>query len=272
MGTTVVTGVYGSGKTEFCVNLALRLRHCKSPDRRCNLHPCHCGPLVSGAVQPETCNPQSCTGVGIAGQARNDGDNNRNDGSVTIADLDVINPYFRSREKAAWLCDLGVDVMGDCLNNNTGQDLPAVSFGFLSRVRSGQNVVVDLAGGRLGLNLLASCYDALRACPGFEFLCVLNAYRRETSDGRKMADFVNEINSVSKIAVTGLVNNGHMLRETAAEHVLASQTEVLKAAEILGLPVKFTMLRRDIYAEIKDEIKSREVLVFDHPIMRESWQ
>ena len=89
-----------------------------------------------------------------------------------------------------------------------------------------------------------------------------------------MADFVRKINNISKLAVTGLVNNGHMLHETVASHVLASQRAALEAAKMLGkIPLRYTMLRRDIYEGIgADEIKSQEVLTFEKLAMRESWQ
>ena len=219
--TYIVTGHYGSGKTEFCVNLAKE---------------------IAGS------------GVG-----------------VTIADLDVINPYFRSREKADELEAQGITVMGDSLGNNTGQDLPAVSYAFLSRVRRGENVIIDLAGGLDGLKLMASCYDAIKSI-GYEFLCVLNLFRKDTSDVAKMVDFVCGVNRVSKIPVTGLVNNGHMLRDTTPEHVLVSQAAVLEAAWELKIPVKYTMISRDIYEEISDKIKSERVLIFDKLAMREDWQ
>jgi hypothetical protein len=218
MGTTVVTGYYGSGKTEFCVNLALSY------------------------------------GEG-----------------VTIADLDVINPYFRSREKAHELATQGITIMGDSLGNNSGQDLPAVSFGFLSAVRRGENVIIDLGGGLTGANLLAACRDALLAS-SYEFLCVLNLFRQETDSHRKMVDFVEGIFGKSGISVTGLVNNGHMLHHTTAEHVLASQNEVMEAAKILNLPLKYTLLKREIYEAVSCRIASEKVLIFDKLQMREEWQ
>ena len=222
--TYIITGHYGSGKTEFCVNLAM----------------------------------DAVTRTRV--------------GDVTIADLDVINPYFRSREKAQRLAAHGITVMGDCLDNNTGQDLPAVSFAFLSRIRSGRAVVVDLGGGKMGINLLASCYDAINSGINYEFLCVLNLFRKETSSPADMINFVRQINGTSKISVTGLVNNGHMLHDTTAQHVLASQQAVCEAAHVLGLPIKYTMLRRDILNEIEGEIKSEHVLAFDKLTMRETWQ
>jgi len=221
----IVSGFYGSGKTEFCVNLAMKLAQTYS--------------------QP-----------------------------VTIADLDVINPYFRSREKEAQLAAYGIRIMGNALNNNTGQDLPAVSYAFTSNIVRGENVILDLAGGEAGIKLLAYCYNAIAASPApIEFLCVVNAFRPETSTAGKMAGFVNQINAMSKLTVTGLVNNGHMLHDTTAKHILASQQAAQQAADMLGaIPLRYTMLRRDIYEDIADEIVSDEALVFDKLAMREDWQ
>jgi len=217
--TYIVTGPYGSGKTEFCVNLAKSLA--KDKDKK-----------------------------------------------VVIADLDTINPYFRSREKVEALRNHGITVMGDHLNNNTGQDFPAVSFAFLSAIGQDAHLIIDLAGGTQGLNLLAACYEALQ---DYEFLCVLNAFRPETSHAEKMVAFVQQVNGASKINVTGLVSNGHLLHFTEAADVLASQKEASLAASKLELPVSYILLKDHIYDQIKDEIKAEKVLTFDQLQMRQAW-
>ena len=217
--TYIVTGPYGSGKTEFCINLAKALAQDK-------------------------------------------------DKKVVIADLDTINPYFRLREKVEDLRNHGIEVMGDHLDNNTGQDVPAVSFAFLSAINRGEHLIIDLGGGKFGINLLAACYESLQ---GYEFLCVLNAFRPETSDAKKMVAFVQDINDSSKINVTGLVSNGHLLHFTEAADVLTSQKEAVSAAALLNLPLSYILLKDEIYGQIKDEIKSEKVLTFDRIQMRQDW-
>ena len=224
--THIITGHYGSGKTEFCVNLALDI-------------------------------------------ARNTGE------KVTIADMDVINPYFRSREKAQMLAAHGITVMGDCLDLNTGQDIPAVSYAFLSRINRGENVIVDLGGGENGIKLLAACYKTIIDNSeqwGYNFLCVLNLFRHETGTAEKMTDFIRHINSLCKIPITALVNNGHMLHDTEGRHVLESQSASLEVARTLGLPLQYNLIKSDVYEQIKGDIKSEKVLSFDSLQMREVWQ
>lgn len=216
--TYIVTGHYGSGKTEFVLNLARRLAA---------------------------------------------------EGRVTIADLDVINPFFRSREWAAKLAPLGIEVMGSALDNNTGQDIPALSFAFLSRIRAGENVIIDLAGGENGLKLLTNCHSAIN---NYRFFCVFNMYRPETNTSEKMIEFCQMVNAQSPLKLTGLVNNGNLLALTEGEHVLGSQGVVLVAGKALRLPLKYTLVQADIYAEIADKVLSEKVLTFVVPLMREAWQ
>ena len=217
--TYIVTGHFGSGKTEFCVNLALDM-------------------VQSGAV--------------------------------AVADLDVINPYFRSRERAKLFASLGIELVSDHLENNTGQDLPAVNFSFLSRAGKA-NLIMDLGGGLSGLRLLTACSHTIQKGGDYEFLCVLNPFRPDTDTIAKMVEFVNGINGASELKVTGLVNNGHMLHHTTADHVLESQEITMEIANILNLPLRYTLLRKDIYNEISDDLKSDKVLTFDKLQMREEW-
>ena len=217
----IITGIYGSGKTEFCVNLAMQLA--------------------------------------AAG------------GRVTIADMDVINPYFRSREREDFLAQYGIDVIGSGIANRNIQDLPSLDFSFIPRVRQGENVIIDLAGGENGLKLLARCYDALKAVD-YEFLCVFNSFRPDSSSVEKMVGFAQDVNNFAQIKLTGLVNNGNLIRETSAKDVLDSQDAVLAAGLRLGLPLRWTMFSKKIYEQIADEVKSEQVMVFDEPLMREKWQ
>ena len=218
--TIIVTGAYGSGKTEFCVNLALRFRE-ESREK------------------------------------------------ISIADLDVINPYFRSREKIDYLQQFDIEILGNSLPGKRGIDLPAVSFGFLPHVQRGERLIIDLAGGPAGLNLLAGLYERLGA---HDFLCVLNSYRPETNSKEKMLRFIRQTHDAGRLRVTGLVNNSHMIHETGPAHVLAGQEMILAVSKELDIPLVYTQLKRSVYEEIKDEIKSENLLIFEKLQMRETWQ
>jgi len=226
----IVTGHYGAGKTEFCVNFALSLRKITA-------------------------------------------------NKICIADLDVINPYFRSREKAEYLKGYDIEIEGNVTENSTGQDLPALSFAFLSRISQEQRVIVDLAGSANGLKVLASCYHMIK---GYELLCALNLYRLDTNSKEKMIEFINTVNEFSRLPVTGLINTSHMLHETEAAHILESQEVIASVSEELNIPFEYTHIKRSVYDQIMQMpsstevesasvIKSNEVLIFDKLQMRETW-
>ena len=217
-----MTGHYGSGKTEFCVNFALDI-HKQNPAQR-----------------------------------------------VYIADLDVINPYFRSREKAEDLTDFNIEIMGCVFANSSWQDFPALSYGFLSKIKAKENVIIDLAGSANGLKPLENCYGTI--VDDYEFFCVVNIFRNDTSNAEKIIEFVNNINQISKLPLTGLINNSNLVHETTAEHIIMSQDIVADAAKACGLPVKYMQIKSSIYPEVKGKIKAENILLFDKLQMREDWQ
>ena len=219
---TIVTGYYGSGKTEFCVNLALTERR--------------------------------------SGQIRD---------KIYIADLDVVNPYFRSRERREYLQRYNIEIVGDALPEYPGRDIPAVSFGFLSLADRGARLILDLAGGEIGLNIPAGCYDRLY---GHTLLCVFNLYRPQTDTPDKMIDFISAIHQTGKVRVTGLVNNSNMLRETTPRHILEGQDAILTVSAKLGIPLIYTQIKRSIYEQLSHPLLSEKVIVFDTLQMRKDWQ
>jgi len=220
MATTyIITGYYGSGKTEFSLNLAIYLV--------------------------------------------------RNGENVTIADLDIINPYFRSRQKANYLNSLGINIVGSALSNHTGQDVPAVSFSFISEINKGNCVILDLGGGEQGVKLLASSYKFIK---DYEFLCVVNLFRKETDNIQKMIDFISSINKTCPLKINALVNNGNLLQLTTPEDILKSQKEILQVANNFNIPLKYTLINSSIYESIKNKVVSQNVLTFNNLQMRDKWQ
>ena len=252
--TTIVTGYYGSGKTEFCINYALELRKRLAASKPFKIE-----------QNGEALN----TSLGTLSEAISKTLVSTAEQKIYIADLDVINPYFRSREKADYLERHNIQIVGNALGNNVGQDIPALSFNFLPLIKKGERVILDLAGGENGLNVLAGCYSSISS---YEFLCVFNLYREETNNVEKMIHFVNKINSISKLPITGIVNNGNMLHETNSEHILSSQKAILGVCQELNIPFRYTLVKNSVYRQVKDKILSDEVMVFNELKMREKWQ
>ena len=167
---TVVTGHYGSGKTEFCVSLAMLLaRHGYGPYER-----------------------------------------------LALIDLDIANPYFRSRERRAALEQVGVAVYGSAYDHEITAELPALGANIRAPLEdAGCRVIVDVGGndsGALVLNQFARYFDE----PSAIFLTVINANRPETSTVEGAMAHMAAIEESTHRSVDGVINNCHLLRETDA--------------------------------------------------------
>ncbi len=187
---------------------------------------------------------------------------------VSIADYDVINPYFRSRERAEFLKNFNIDILGNFTDNNPGTDLPSLSSNIYGPLSRDEFLVIDLAGSKNGLKPLALISESLNE--NCDFLCVLNAFRPDTKTPELMINNIRALQSFSGRKITGIVHNSHLVRETTAETVLYGQGLVREASEALGIPIVYTQLRSDIYEEIRGSIDGKAI-VFDKLSIRQDW-
>lgn len=166
----VVTGHYGSGKTEFCVSLAMLLAKCGyKPYER-----------------------------------------------LALIDLDIANPYFRSRERRETLEKAGISVYGSAYDHEITAELPALGADIRAPLEDkGCRVIVDVGGndsGALVLNQFAKYFtkeDSLS-------LIVINANRPETRRLEGAIEHLSAIEAKAHISIDGIINNCHLLKETDA--------------------------------------------------------
>jgi len=182
----IITGHYGSGKTEFSVNYAVKLANMGK--------------------------------------------------KVALADLDVVNPYFRSREKAEQLTQLGIRVIGSSIKG-ASVDVPAVSAEVYAPLQDeSYEAVLDVGGDPAGARTLAK-YHSYFVDGKYDLLFVVNANRPETQTADKAIEYLREIEKVSRAKVTGLINNTHLLKSTTVEDVLNGQKIVEEISQKLNIPI-----------------------------------
>ena len=166
----VVTGHYGSGKTEFCVSLAMRLAK-----------------------------------LGFGPYRR-----------LGLVDLDIANPYFRSRERRETLEAAGVKVYGSAYIHEITAELPALGADIRAPLEDADcRVIVDVGGndsGAVVLNQFGKYFDPEDAL----FLIVVNANRPETRDLEGALAHLRAIEQKTGRRIDGVINNCHLLRETDA--------------------------------------------------------
>lgn len=183
---SIITGHYGTGKTEFSVNLALALAH--------------------------------------------DGE------QVMVADLDVVNPYFRSRERRAMLEEAGIQLISSsqsCANADV-PSLPAEVFTILQN--QSLRGVMDIGGDPVGARVLARFQPQIVA-QDYQLIYVLNANRPEVREVEDAIRYLRDIEATTGLTCTGIVNNTHLCGETTEEEIRKGADLAHAVSSETGIPV-----------------------------------
>ena len=174
--------------------------------------------------------------------------------TVTVADLDIVNPYFRTKDSRADFEAAGIRLIAsEYANSNV--DIPALPSE-LYRVTAEREAyaVLDVGGDDRGALALGRLTPELLAENDYEMLMVINRYRPLTPDAASTVEVMREIEAACGIPFTGLVNNSNLGEETTAEDVLAS-TEYARAVSALsGLPVVMTAVKRELFPQLEGKI------------------
>jgi hypothetical protein len=186
---------------------------------------------------------------------------------VSLADLDVINPYFRSREAVDRLAELGIHTLVPP-GPQAGADLPIILPEIKGAIGSPQGtVILDVGGDDLGARVLSSLQDAFR--PGsYEMLFVMNANRPFTSTVESAGRVLQEIAAASRLSITGLVANSHMLEDTTVQDVLDGLALTRQVAEASGLPVVFVSALETVIEEIADKVNTIPLLPLHRSLLK----
>ena len=141
---------------------------------------------------------------------------------VAVADLDIVNPYFRTKDSAAELAADGIElVVSDFANSNV--DFPAMpKETYALMADRATRVVVDVGGDDRGALALGRYVDDIRAEGDYEMLAVINASRPLTTTPQDTVEVLREIEAACALPFTGIVNNTNLGQKTTAETVLAS--------------------------------------------------
>ena len=156
--------------------------------------------------------------------------------TLALCDLDIENPYFRSRERQDALRAAGIEVYSDPSDGRNGSELQTIS----AKVRApledeGCRVILDCGGDGSGAMILRQF--AKYFSPGdHRLLCVVNMNRPGTDTPEKAASHIRAIEGASGLTVTGLVSNAHFIRFTTADTVREGWDFTRKVEAMTGVP------------------------------------
>ena len=214
----IITGHYGSGKTEYAVNLARSLAETME--------------------------------------------------NVVLADLDIVNPYFRSYEQTKMLEDAGVKVIVTSCGGVA--DIPALNPAVMSVFQDSKwNGVLDIGGDPIGARVLARFAHQIKP-EEYDLLFVLNANRPETKDVDCALQYMYGIENECHLKVTGIVNNTHLCGETTIEEIFKGAALAQALSERTGLPVVHHAVQKKFAEQARAKL-SEPVLPMNI-YMRKPWE
>lgn len=173
---------------------------------------------------------------------------------VTVADLDIVNPYFRTKDSMKEFEERGIRLIcSPYANSNV--DIPALPQELYSVTDDkGQTVVLDIGGDDRGALALGRLAEQIKAEGDYAMLMVINRFRPLTPDVPSTLEVMREIEVACGIPFTGLVNNSNLGEETTAADVLGSMTYANEVAKATGLPLVMTTVKDDLYDELDGQI------------------
>ena len=156
---------------------------------------------------------------------------------VCIADLDIVNPYFRTKDSARLLAQAGVTLISPQLANST-VDLPALPAEAYRLVQDKSiHAVMDIGGDDRGAYALGRYVPAIKAENNYRMVFVANCYRPLTSTAQEAMEVMREIEAACGLRFTDIINNSNLGTQTTAETVLASLDYIQTLSQLSGLPV-----------------------------------
>jgi len=188
---------------------------------------------------------------------------------VAISDLDIVNVYFRSREKRKELVDMGIKVIASNIEGDSA-DLPAVSAEMLTPAKdTSYDYVVDLGGNDVGTLVLGRLKPLLKP-EEVDFFMVVNVNRPATSTVEGILQEKQQLEYSSGLQVTGFINNTNLIRETTLDTILQGDRVLKEVSNLTGIPVKYV----SYVAELLDQELPEGISGEAFPLkfyMRKAW-
>lgn len=156
--------------------------------------------------------------------------------AVTVIDMDVVNPYFRTADFGKLFGEAGIRLIAP-IYANTNLDLPVLPPSVATAIRGGKGrVFLDLGGDDDGAVALGG-FSALLEEQGYTMLYVVNSRRELEPDPKNEAELLSRIQTASRLRVTYLVNNTNLGPETTPEVIRASIPYLEEVSRLTGIPI-----------------------------------
>ena len=173
---------------------------------------------------------------------------------VLLADLDIVNPYYRAKDSAGELEQADIRVISSFFANSN-VDLPALPQEIYAITDDRRwACVLDVGGDDRGALALGRLVPAILEEGDYEMLLVVNRFRPLTRDAQSVMEVVEEIQAACRLPFTGIVNNSNLGAETTAEDVLGSLDYAGEVARLCALPVVMTTVEERLLPALEGRV------------------
>ncbi len=175
---------------------------------------------------------------------------------VSIVDLDIVNPYFRTKDSAEELARAGIHLVSSPFANSN-VDLPGLPAEIYSVLETRDGcVILDIGGDDRGAVALGRYAPRILERGDYDMTFVVNFYRPLTRKAEEALEVMREIEMAGGIPFTSITHNSNLGRETRPEDVLRKMDEADRLSEMSGLPVVRTTVYQGIQPELEGKIPS----------------
>ena len=173
---------------------------------------------------------------------------------VCIADLDIVNPYFRTADSRQELESAGVELISPQFANSN-VDLPALPAQAYKLVQDKRCYgIMDIGGDDRGAYALGRYVPYMKQEENYRMVYVANCYRPLTRTAAEALEVMQEIETACGLAFTDIVNNSNLASETDVQAVLDSRDFIQELSKLSGLPVFMTTVRADLAERVRKHI------------------
>ncbi|MBR5322883.1 MAG: hypothetical protein IKU48_05000 [Clostridia bacterium] len=181
------------------------------------------------------------------------------DYKVSIADLDIVNPYFRTKDSEELFAKNDIELISLPFANTSVDlpSLPSAAYGLFDR--KDRQVIIDLGGDDRGALALGRFVPRLKEDNDYEMIFTVNFYRPLTTTVEEAYEVFREIEYASKLKFTKIVNNSNLGEETTAEDVIRTVEMTEHLAKLTNTEVMYTAVKESIADDVLKAVGNNKV-------------
>ncbi len=185
---------------------------------------------------------------------------------IAIVDLDIMKPYFRSREHRLRLIESKIDLIAPS-GAMAVADLPALPAEIYSVLQDPElRVIMDVGGDDAGAVALGR-FKQYFTPENHDLLLVINTYRPFTKRVEDTVALARRIEARSRIRITGIISNSNLGSETTVDDIVGGYQMAKDVAEAMGLPLTMVVASRPLAAEVSQRLPDVTVMPLDRRML-----